>query len=203
MNILISKKIKWFLILGVVAAGIIYFYFPLDDIQYLKKKTVHLINLVGPISSATDFALLRRKQEIGKHIHVAVHFKVSVFQHKFEDNSLARLQAFLTDYFKYPNKNKWKWNIPDNEEFNYIIIEDGSFKKNVEEQTGMDDETMTPEKEHIYNLFTERVTKVAKMEFPVNVTNETTSASCQVQLYWIKEESWFIREINISNCFTS
>ena len=169
MNNLISKKIKWILLLCVLLGGTSFFFFQSDDIQYLKKKTIYLLSLVGPLPSSTDLLLLRRQQEISKYIHVAVQFKISVFQHKFEDSSLTKLRAFLTDYFKYPNKNKWTWKNPNKEDFIINIISQEETSKTDLKTTEFetDNEAATSEKEHLYSLFTEKVIKVAKMEFPI------------------------------------
>lgn len=202
MNKLLSQKIMWAIFLFVLAGGVYFLFSPSDDTQYLKKTTLQIINLIGPMSSSSDFALLRRQQEIGKSIHVGVHFKFSVFQYKFENRSLEKLRALLSDYFKYSGKNAWKWHAPEEEElFVEFIPRNESLKTSAIEEEPHVNENVKSSQEQNKELFTEQVSKVAKMEFPINVTNASNkSTSCTTELYWVKEDRWFIKKIHIFNC---
>ena len=182
----------------------LFFFFPHPTTHNIsEKKTLQLISLVGPLSSSSDFTLLRRQEEISKSIHVSVHFKVSVFQYKFENRSLGKLRALLSDYFKYKEKNAWNWQAPEKEE---LFVEFISQNENPETDSQTTDvstneETQNSLKEN-KDLFTEHVSKVARMEFPIQVTNESNkSTSCTTELYWVKENRrWYIKKIYIFNC---
>lgn len=63
--------------------------------------------------------------------------------------------------------------------------------------------TMLSEKDIAVNIDTTQKDKTAKLNFPIMAHKENENRSCEVSLFWKKEEKWLIHEILVSKCSTT
>ena len=81
--------------------GVFVFFFWESDEKYLKKTTLKLIKLASiPVQNANPVTLLNRVEQIAKHIHFDVRFKLQANGQIWEDQSAGEFRNLLLVYFK-------------------------------------------------------------------------------------------------------
>ncbi len=93
-----SKNIKIALVIVLILVGA-FFFFESDE-SYLKKKTVFIVESLSLKIPMSDIGMIRKTNEIIKHIDISVEFKVRFDKRIFVKKSLAQLRGLLFQYFK-------------------------------------------------------------------------------------------------------
>ena len=81
--------------------GVFVFLFWENDEKYLRKTTLKLLKLASvPVQDTNPVTLLKRVEQIAKHVHFDVQFKLQVNGQTWEERSAGEFRTLLLAYFK-------------------------------------------------------------------------------------------------------
>lgn len=159
------------LILMAGIAGVVFFFWPESDEEYLKKTTLKMIDLlVAPLESSNMASVVGRVRRVTEPMHFSVNFEISQnSQVVFKRESAASIRSMVGAYFGA----KEKLTLESVKEENLIaqVLKESNDKK-----TG-------------------------NVSFLITGQTESAGMSCQVQMDWkYEKKEWRIYYIKASEC---
>ena len=94
------KQYRFPLLLILIIGGVLFFFLKNEE-RYLKETTLKILKLASAPSQTTNVvALLKRVEQIAKHVHFDIQFKVQGNGQTWENHSASEFRSLLLIYFK-------------------------------------------------------------------------------------------------------
>ena len=172
-----SKNFR-FSVIFLIIIGVFIFFFWESDEKYLQKTTLKLLKLASvPVQDTNPVALLKRVEQIAKHIHFDVRFKLQVNGQTWENRSAGELRTLLLAYFQRGGLAQ-------------ITVDNLSVRINSPGQS----------REDLPDSPANSSTSTGHVRFKAHGLRRENKVSCEVLLVWIQEKKWFIKEIEVFSC---
>ena len=164
------SNLKLFILLAGIA-GAVFFFWPENDEDYLKKTTLKMIDLlVAPLESSNMASVVGRVRQVTEPMHFSIKFEISQNdQITFKRESAASMRSMVGAYFGAKEK---------------LILE------------SVKEENLTAQ---VVKESNEK--KIGKVSFLITGQAEGSSMSCQIEMDWkYEKKEWRIYYIKAFDC---